>query len=454
MHDHAQRFPAAAIFWGLLWGATASGAWGQTFELLHAFNATNGDFARGTMVQAADGNLYGTTFFGGQDQSQNAGTVFRITPDGNLTTLYSLSRANGYPVGALVEGKDGSLYGTTSGGNGTVFKITTNGISTTLFSFSYTNGSSPRGALVQGSDGNFCGTTAYGGIYSDMLGDTFGTVFRMTPNGQLTTLASFDGTNGAVPLAGLVQATDGNFYGTTSQGGVPPSESYGSGTVFKITPDGTLTTLVRFDGTNGFSPSAGIIQASDGYLFGTTPDGGPYGKGTIFKMTFSGEITNVFIFDGTNAAYPAAEMIEAPDGNFYGTTQGGGLHNDGTVFRLTHWGQLTVLFSFYYWSPVGSYPNGLTLARDGNLYGTTAEGGQNYGAVFRIVMPAILNSTVLSNQIVLSWLTNKVGFTLQSTTDLNSTNWVDCPDSLAVVGAQYTVTNGLSGQRRFYRLKK
>src|SRR5208337_4428285 len=189
------------------------------------------------------------------------GTVFTITPGGTLTTLYSFCSQSGCtdganPYAALVQGTDGNFYGTTLGGaaNGTVFKMTPGGTLTTLYTFCYgCTGVSPYAALVQGSDGNFYGTTSFGGANGD------GTVFRITPSGTLTTLHSFDGTDGAAVYAGLVQGTDGNFYGTTAQGG-----GSGVGTVFTITPGGTLTTLYSFCSqsgcTDGANPYAALVQ--------------------------------------------------------------------------------------------------------------------------------------------------------------------------------------------------
>jgi uncharacterized repeat protein (TIGR03803 family) len=239
-------------------------------------------------MQATDGNFYGTTYIGGNNQG---GTVFKITAGGTLTTLYRFCShlpgcADGLePVAGLVQDADGNLYGTTNGGGaygyGTVFKINLSGALTTLHSFD--NSEFPYAGLVQGADGNLYGTTSGGGAYG------YGTVFKITPSGMLTTLysfcpAGFPCADGADPFAGLVQATDGNFYGTTFFGGTGGACSTGCGTIFAITAGGTLTTVHSFDITDGSGPDAPLVQATDGNLYGTTPSSGAYGPGTVFRL--------------------------------------------------------------------------------------------------------------------------------------------------------------------------
>ena len=231
----------------------------------------------------ADGNFYGTTCF---LSSRSFGTVFKITPQGALTTLYTFCSqagcADGYcPHGGLIQGRDGDLYGTTAfngaNGYGTVFKITPEGTLTTLHNFNYRDGAAPLAALIEGRDRNFYGTTSQGGAFGN------GEIFKMTPAGSVKVLYSFCAqpqcADGAQPTSTLVQAADGNFYGTT-YGGV-----YGAdyGTVFKLTRGGRLTTLHSFNGIDGTFPYAGLIQGSDGAFYGTT-SGGLFGTGTIFRL--------------------------------------------------------------------------------------------------------------------------------------------------------------------------
>jgi uncharacterized repeat protein (TIGR03803 family) len=300
------------------------------------------------------------------------------------------------PVG-LIQGGDGNFYGITSKGGtsnlGTVFEITSAGVETVLHSFvgGATDGSLPAGALIQGSDGNFYGTTSNGGT------NGYGTVFRITPAGIETVLYSFAGgtTDGISPSAALIQGSDGNFYGTTQAGGTS-----NSGTVFKITPLGVETVLHFFAGgtTDGGFPIAALIQGGDGNFYGTTSGSG---AGTVFKITPSGVETVLHTFAGapTDGSTPAAALVLGSDGNFYGTTAGGGTSNTGTVFKITPGGVATVLHSFAGGTADGSRPNtALIQGNDGNFYGTSAYGGiggdvsmgsSGNGTVFRITSAGV-----------------------------------------------------------------
>jgi uncharacterized repeat protein (TIGR03803 family) len=252
----------------------------QTFTNLLFFDGTDGRYPAAPLIQGTDGNLYGTTSSGGA-HSEAYGTVFKITAEGKTTRLYSFCSKSGcadgsYPAAGLVLATDGNFYGTTpdggANGEGTVFRITPAGTLTTLHSFCAEKGCSdgyePAAGLVQAANGNFYGTTEFGGVNGR------GTVFEITAGGKLTTLYSFcaetNCTDGSQPVAGLVQAINGNFYGTTYSGGAD-----GIGTVFEITTGGKLTTLHSFDGSDGERPQAGLVQATNGTSTGQPTLAGP-----------------------------------------------------------------------------------------------------------------------------------------------------------------------------------
>src|SRR5262249_35577524 len=247
---------------------------------------TSGSRSMGRLVQAADGSLYGTTLLGG---AIGWGSVYRVTTNGALTTVFSFAQTNGaYPQDGLIIGQDGNFYGTTfNGGNpgvGTVFRLTPAGALTTLFNFSEFNGNIPFAGLVQASNGVLYGNTQVSGTNVPNAG----TIFKITTNGTQTELFKFHLTDGALPANKLIFGPDGNLYGTTPQGGIDDSFT-GFGTVFRITTNGTFTSLALFGGTNGFNPEASVAFGPDGNLYGTTFDGGTYGGGTIFRIVFSAQ---------------------------------------------------------------------------------------------------------------------------------------------------------------------
>lgn len=386
--------------------ASASPVDAQTVQTLCAFNFTNGA-SPSALTLGNDGNFYGTTGYSGITNSTfpyGMGTVFQVTPYGSLNALVSFNSTNGANPGAsLTHGNDGNFYGTTrnggSSGFGTVFEVSTNGTLTTLYSFTGATNGNPIG-LTQGTDGNFYGTTLGGAVTTSTYPAGMGTVFQLTTNGVLTTLVSFNSSNGVYPFAALTQGNDGNFYGTTRQGGNYSPSMDGGGTVFRITTNGTLTTLVYFTGSNGFYPASGLTIGSDGNLYGTTLFGGNTslfgnGWGTVFKITQNGNLTMLYSFTGEeDGGNPVANLTRANDGNFYGTTDYNGA---GTLFRITTNGTLTTLFSFFTNGlPNVANPNTLTLGIDGNFYSTTRYGGitnslnpNGMGTVFRLLLPPL-----------------------------------------------------------------
>ena len=391
----------------LLFCATAIASPAQTLTTLYSFcgqpECVDGETPIATVVQATDGNFYGTTFEGG---TYNAGTIFKVTPSGMLTTIYNFcSLANctdGHgPWGGLVQATDGNFYGTTEGSGvnpyGTVFSITPSGTLTTLHTFqgSPGDGAVPSAALVQAEDGNLYGTTQAGGANQSCI-EGCGTVFKITSSGTLTTIYNFcsqaNCADGGQPLAGLVQGTDGSFYGTTQNGG-----ARNKGNVLEITTSGTLTVLWSFcsqaNCADGNSSDAGLVQGTDGNFYGVAVLGGANNLGTVFKITPAGSLTTLYSFDGVHGAIPQGSLIQATDGNFYGTTQNGGANSKGNIFEITPGGSLTSLYSFCSLpqcddgdSPFG----GLVQATNGNLYGTTPQGGSTggYGTVFSLTGPA------------------------------------------------------------------
>jgi uncharacterized repeat protein (TIGR03803 family) len=340
---------------GNLYGTTAYGGEsgkGTVFRVttngvlttLVSFNATNGSHPVGGLVKGADGNFYGTTTCGGTNG--NYGTVFQLTPTGGLTTLVSFSGRNGkHPTAALLQASDGNFYGTTILGGaknlGTVFQLTSEGTLTTLVSFNGGNGSSPYAPLAQGTNGDFYGTTSAGGV------DGSGTVFRMTPEGVLQTLTAVSVANGWTGAGGLLLGTNGIFYGTTVYGGdFSLNAGSGLGTVFKMSSTGQLTTLAYFRSGNGSYCISGLLQGSDGNFYGTTAGGGAGGGGTVFKLSPTNLLTTLVSFNGANGNSPQAPLIQGSDGSFYGTTTYGGPGGGGTVFKLTPTGALTTLVAF------------------------------------------------------------------------------------------------------------
>jgi uncharacterized repeat protein (TIGR03803 family) len=351
----------------------------STLTTLVSFTGTNGATPLAGLVEGSDGNFYGTTYHGG---SANCGTVFQLTPRGILTTLFNFKNdADGVgPDAGLIQGKDGNLYGTTSN---TVFRITTDGTLTTLANVATVKGSAVQAGLIQDSAGNFYGTTYYGGSTK------WGLLFKLTPGHTLSTLVNFDGTFGGGPNGGgLIQDSIGNFYGTTEGGG-----SGGFGTIFKLTLNNTLSVLVNFNRTNGANP-AGIILGKDGNFYGTTKAGPSISSyyGTVFQVTPGGTLTTLITFNSTNGTGPGSGLIQSSDGNFYGTTWGGGSSGAGTVFQLvpvfgTHF-YLNTLVNFNHAN--GESPQAALIQDlDGNFYGTTSAGGSaGKGTVFKYELTA------------------------------------------------------------------
>ena len=365
-------------------GYTPSGDWAGfgtafritpdgSFGVLHYFGtvtnsfdfAMDGYWPLGDLTVGADGNIYGTVAESGATSQTTypngygvaGGAVFQITPSGTYSILHAfaddavydssvssyVAACGIYPYAGVTQGRDGNFYGTTTRGGhlgrGAIFMVDPSGASTLLYQFptNYSPGGVISG-LIQGDDGAFYGTTQYGGDYS------LGSVFRFVPGVSFTTLYSFNAgapaTNGIEPISNLCKGSDGNLYGTTSTA-IP---SLNAGTIFRISTNGLLTTLHAFSGdiNDGGTPEGGLIQGSDGNLYGTTYGGGADNYyGTVYQLTLDGKFTLLHSFrapsNGLNAdgMHPTATLVQASNGSFYGTTSGAGAYGYGTIFRLT-----------------------------------------------------------------------------------------------------------------------
>ena len=305
---------------GNLYGTTSAGGAngdGTAFQIttsgtlttIHNFNhfsPTDGAQPYAGLMQAKDGNLYGTTNRGG---SHNVGVVYRISTSGTMKTLHDLDYDpdGALPYAALVQATNGALYGTAAdggGGAGTAFEVTAFGQYTAIYEFG-ADGGSPVAGLVQASNGNFYGVASFYGQYE------CGTLFEITPSGRFTLLHTFDGHDGCYPQATLVQGSDGNLYGVASAGG--PGNGFNAGTFFNITPSGTFTLLHVFDNTDGAGPTGALIQAADGNFYGTTQVGGAHNQGTIFKVTPTGTVTTLYSFCPAESLQRRRQSLCRPD---------------------------------------------------------------------------------------------------------------------------------------------
>jgi uncharacterized repeat protein (TIGR03803 family) len=441
----------------LLWLTMLPTFSSRALTTLHSFtNGSDGSQPYAGLALGADGNFYGTCFDGG---ANDLGSVFKITPGGALTPLYSFSFSDGEtPTAGLAQGTDGNFYGTTFEGGanlgyGTVFQIGTNGAFNSLYSFTNgIDGANPYAGLTQGANGAFYGTTVNGGTNNN------GGVFEITSTGALTSLYSFtNGVDGSQPRAALALASDGSFYGTTYLGG-----SNGQGVVFHLTSAGALTPLHSFKGgSEGANPLGQLLQWTNGVLYGTTYTGGGSNFGTVFKMTTGGSLSNLYAFtNGIDGAYPGAGLAPGSDGNFYGTTYGGGPYGYGGIFKITPQGALTSLYLFTGGNDGSSSYATLAQGNDGDFYGTTTQGGgsKNGGVVFKLnaysTAPILTSITRSAGTIAFTWLgLPGQSYQAQYATNLTQTTWSN-------LGSAVTATNGIGSQtdsspgmtHRYYRV--
>ena len=464
-----QSFRSPILCCGL---ALALPAYGQlNLQVLHSFSGgPGGQQPYAGFVQGPNGMLLGTTYQGG---TNNAGVVFRVNLDGSSTTpVFSFQGSNLNPGGlanpsGLVLGADGALYGVTgagSAGYGDVFRINDDGTGyTVLYTFGPSFGGpySPSAGLVQGTDGSLFGTTQFGGLAGK------GAIFKVSTNGTgFTTLHAFGvGADGQSPQAPLLIGIDGALYGTTAGGGTG-----GLGTIFKLAADGSAETVLHSfaaEAADGQSPyTAGLVQGSDGTLYGTTQQGGitangtNSGFGTVFSLKPDGtgyRIIHNFAGTSEDGQYPNSSLLLGSDGVLYGVTEYGGSNNAGVVFRLNIDGSgYQILYQFGSSPADGRYPAAsLFQTRDGGLFGTTKFGGaNNFGTIFRLApAPPVISSLVpLPDKTVRLTVHAAANYTFRIDTSSDHKHWTTLTNLLNANGAiqfvDYAASNAPS---RFYR---
>jgi uncharacterized repeat protein (TIGR03803 family) len=362
------------------------------YTVLHSFTQGEGAVPDASLVMDNAGNFYGTTRSGGNN---NAGTVFRLDPNGNLITLHEFDGTNGAsPLANVTLDKAGNLYGTFSQGGspgcaygcGGIFRIDASGTYSVLYFFQGgSDGATPMGDLLLDKSGNLFGTTRYGGMLDK------GTVFELPANGTLTILHRFSGfPDGDSPFSGLVTDGAGTLYGTTEAGGT----AFNYGTIFKINRAGEEAVIYRFTGAaEGAYPYENLILDDIGNLYGTTigggGSGGGFGYGVVFKLDVASNLTvlHTFTTGSPDGLEPVCRLLRDQAGNLYGTTFLGGVANFGTVFRLEPSGRFRLLHSFLGGMDGAKPAAGLIRDSVGTLYGTTAIGGSdNNGTIFKITL--------------------------------------------------------------------
>jgi uncharacterized repeat protein (TIGR03803 family) len=377
--------------------ATAMGTSAQTFTTLANFDTSNGSFPQwAPLSQGLNGEFYGTTAGGGlfnngcfRSPDGNCGVIYKITSDGALTVLHEFTNGKdgSGPGPGLILGTDGNFYGSNSNGGdlsqcgigcGAIFKITASGALTVLNEIQASNGANPNSNLVQATNGMFYGT----GVNGAESGN--GSIFDLTPAGAVTRLHSFNFADGWDPQnTPMIQAADFALYGETTGGGRGPCPNK-CGVVFTMTLEGSYRLLHKFNGKDGGGPRGGLVEATDGNLYGVTTIGGSENQGTVFKITTAGEETVLHSFHGPDGEQPIGGLIQATDGNFYGTTSAGGDNGDGTIFKITPTGAITTLHEFTGTDGSNS-ESSLVQATDGSFYGNTYTGGSsNVGTVFNL----------------------------------------------------------------------
>lgn len=392
----------------------------QTVTQLASFTSTTGEAPNGGLIEASDGNYYGTTTAGG---TLGGGTLFKVTSTGSITVLHNFDPdAEGYFVSSsLIQGTDGNFYGTLVNGGinggGSVFKFTPAGSITILHSFSGPDGNSPFGGVVEASNGTFYGTTDGGGANS------IGTIYSITSAGAFNMLYQFAGPDASAPIASLLQGSDGKLYGNSSGGG-----ANGDGAFFSYTIGGTLKTIYSSASPLDATPDGPLVEGSDGNFYGTSDFGGANEDGAIYQLTPSGTLTLLYSFtDENDGSNPYANLDLGSDGAFYGTANQGGTGENGTLYKVTYAGAVTPLYSFpaptgdtseFPWAP-------FIQGSDGVLYSVTGDGGSgSEGSMYSLSFTHALAAPVqlslsqpqiaLGSSVTLNWsVLNAFSMTMQ-----------------------------------------
>jgi uncharacterized repeat protein (TIGR03803 family) len=360
-----------------------------SLQVLQAFNHANGSYPNGELISDAAGDLYGTTAGGG---SGGGGTAFKLDARGKETVLFNFGGADNSPSGSapaagLVQDGDGNLYGTTSYGgaaaDGIVFKLAPDGTETVLYAFQGGNdGAQPEGALLRAANGDLYGATLLGGGSNTCEFYGCGTVYRIAADGTETVLYAFTGGNdGAYPYSTLVADKHGNLYGTACCNGL-----YNSGVIFEIPAGGGVRVLYSFTGgDDGYEPSSGLYRDGVGNLYGTTWAGGKHGRGVVYMLAPDGRQTVLHAFTkGGDGGFPDGAVIGDAHGDLFGGTCRGGADYGGTVYELTPKGALSTLYDFTGESD-GHCPVDRLTRNGGNIYGVTRKGGAHHrGVLFEL----------------------------------------------------------------------
>jgi uncharacterized repeat protein (TIGR03803 family) len=388
--------------------AAAIGAPAQMLSVLYTFTGgADGGVPVQGVVPDGTGNFYGTAAFGGNALgTSGAGVVFKLDSTGTETVLYTFTGGvDGRDPEGVVRDGTGNLYGITaeggtagscapSSGCGVVFKLDPTGNETVLHSFTGgSDGASPNAPPVRDAVGNLYGTTILGGTFGGTCASYgCGVVYMLDPADNETVLHSFTGgSDGAYPYDGVIRDSAGNLYGTTMSGGIAEScGGYsGCGVVFRLDSSGNESVLHTFyGGANGTFPFSGVVRDAAGNLYGSTEDGGTASCtacGLVFKLSSAAGEAVLHRFSGPDGDLPFVSFLDQ-QGNLYGTTEEGGAFGYGTVFRVSPLGKETILYSFTGGSD-GAAPYPGLVPYKGSLYGTTGGGGSGWGVVFKLSIP-------------------------------------------------------------------